>query len=71
MTRLQRLGSSFVFLLWGCLLLGLWLLTSYLTFGVGLLPRESALVGAILFGLAVLTGIGFLGGFYLLVRVFI
>ena len=32
MTRVQRLASALVFLLWGCLFLGTWLLAAYLTF---------------------------------------
>ena len=71
MNRGQRLGSALGFLLWGCLLLGLWLLVGYLAFGVGVLPHDNPLVGALLFGLAILSGIGFAAGLYLLLRVFI
>lgn len=71
MNRLQRLGSALTFLLWGCLFLGLWLLVGYLTFGLRVLSPDSPLVAALIFGLALLSGCGFLGGIYLLVRVFV
>lgn len=71
MTRLQRLGSALGFLLWGGLFLGLWLLVAYLSFGLRVLPHENSLVGAALFGLAIMSGIGLVGGVYLLVRVVI
>ena len=71
MNRLQRLTSALVFLLWGCLFLGLWLLTAYLTFGLGLLSPENAVVQVLIFGLALLSGCGLLGGLYLLLRVLI
>ena len=69
MSRVQRLTSALVFLLWGCLFLGLWLLTAYLTFGLPVLSPDNPLVGALIFGLALLAGCGFLGGLYLLLRV--
>jgi hypothetical protein len=71
MNRLQRLSSAPVFLLWGCLFLGLWLLTAYLTFGLRFLSPDNPLVGALIFGLALLSGCGFIGGLYLLVRVLV
>jgi hypothetical protein len=71
MSRLQRLASALVFLLWVCLFLGLWLLTAYLTFGLGFLSQDNPLVEALIFGLALLSGCGFIGGLYLLLRVII
>ena len=71
MNRLQRLSSALVFLLWGCLFLGLWLLTAYLTFGLRFFSQDNPLVEALIFGLALLSGCGFLGGLYLLLRVFV
>ena len=69
MSRVQRPASALAFLLWGCLFLGLWLLTAYLTFGLRVLSHDNPLVEALIFGLALLAGCGFLGGLYLLVRV--
>jgi hypothetical protein len=71
MNRVQRLSSALAFLLWGCLFLGLWLLTGYLTFGQRLLSPDNTVVQVLIFGLALLSGCGFVGGLYLLVRVFI
>ena len=71
MNRVQRLASTLAFLLWGCLFLGLWLLTAYLTFGLGFFSQDSTLVGALTFGLALLSGCGFLAGLYLLLRLII
>jgi hypothetical protein len=71
MSRVHRLGSALTFLLWGCLFLGLWLLTAYLTFGLRFLSPDNPLVEALIFGLALLSGCGFLGGFYLLLRAFV
>jgi hypothetical protein len=71
MNRLQRLSSALVFLLWGCLFLGLWLLTSYLTFGLRFLSQDNPLVETLIFGLVLLSGCGFVGGLYLLLRVFV
>ena len=71
MNRLQRLTSTLVFLLWGCFFLGLWLLIAYLTFGLSLLSQDSRVVQVLIFGLALLAGCGFLGGIYLLLRVFV
>lgn len=71
MNRVQRLASALVFLLWGCLFLGLWLLTAYLTFGLKLFLPDNVVVMILLFGLALLSGCGFLDGIYLLVRVFV
>ena len=71
MNRLQRLSSALVFLLCGCLLLGLWLLMAYLTFGLRFISQDNPLVEALIFGLALLSGCGFLGGIYLLLRVII
>jgi len=62
MNRLQRLTSALVFLLWGCFFLGLWLLTGYLTFGLGVLSPDNPVVQVLVFGLALLSGCGFLGG---------
>ena len=70
MNRLQRLTSAMAFLFSGCLFLGVWLLTAYLTFELKVLPQDNNAVGALLFGLAVLTGIGVVGAVYLLLRVF-
>ena len=70
MNPLQRLTSALVFLLWGTLLLGLWLLIAYLAFGLKVVPGENPMVLAALFGLAILTAGGILGGLYLLVRAF-
>jgi hypothetical protein len=69
MNRLQCLFSALVFLLWGCLFLGLWLLVSYLTFGLRVLSQDNPLVEVLIFGLALLSGCGFVGGLYLLMRV--
>jgi hypothetical protein len=71
MNRLQRLASALAFLFWGCLFLGLWLLTAYLTFGLGLLSPDNPVVAVLIFGLALLSGCGFLGGLYLLLRVLV
>jgi hypothetical protein len=71
MNRLQRLSSALVFLLWGCLFLGLWLLTAYLTFGLRLFSPDNLAVEVLIFGLALLAGCGFIGGLYLLLRVFV
>jgi hypothetical protein len=71
LNRLQRLSSALVFLLWGCFFLGLWLLTGYLTFGLGLLSPNNPVVQVLIFGLALLSGCGFLGGLYLLLRVLV
>ena len=71
MTRVQRLASALVFLLWGCLFLGLWLLTAYLTLGLRELPQDSTVVQVLIFGLPLLSGCGLLGGLYLLLRVFV
>lgn len=71
MSRLQRLSSALVFLLWGCLFLGLWLLTAYLTFGLRLLSPDNTVVQVLIFGLALLAGCGLIGGFYLLLRVLV
>ena len=71
MNRLQRLSSALVFLLSGCLFLGLWLLTAYLTFGLRFLSQDNPLVEALILGLALLSGCGFLGGIYVLFRVFV
>ena len=71
MNRLQRLSSALVFLLGGCLFLGLWLLVGYLTFGLRVLSQDNPLVQVLIFGLALVSGCGFLGGLYLLLRVFV
>jgi hypothetical protein len=71
MDRWQRLTSALAFLLWGCLFLGLWLLTAYLTFGLGFLSPNNPVVGVLIFGLALLSGCGLLGGLYLLLRVLV
>ena len=71
MNRVQRLASALVFLLWGCLFLGLWLLTAYLTFGLRFLSQDNPLVQVLIFGLALLSGCGFVGGLYLLLRVLV
>ena len=68
MNRLQRLTSALVFLLWGCLFLGLWLLTTYLTFGLHFLSQDNLVIQVAIFGLALLAGCGLIGGLYLLVR---
>jgi hypothetical protein len=62
MNRGQRLTSALVFLFWGCFFLGLWLLTAYLAFGLGFLSQDNPVVQALIFGLALLSGCGFLGG---------
>ena len=69
MNRLQRLSSALAFLLWGCLFLGLWLLTAYLTFGLGFLSPDNPLVAVLMFGLTLPAGCGLVGGLYLLLRV--
>jgi len=69
MNRLQRLTSAVTFLLWGCLFLGLWVATGYVTFQLKVLSPENTLVQSIRFAAAFLAGGGFLGGVYLLVRV--
>jgi hypothetical protein len=69
MTRVQRLASGLGFLCWGCIFLGLWLLLAWLTFGLGLVPPDHAVVQVLNIGLAMLAGVGFLAGFYLLLRV--
>lgn len=71
MNRLQRLSSALVFLIWGCLFLGLWLLTAYLTFGLHLLSPDNLVVQVLIFGLALLVGCGLIGGLYLLLRVLV
>ena len=71
MNRMQRLASAVSFLLWGCLFLGLWLLTGYLAFGLGWLSPDNPVVAILTFGLALLAGCGFVGGLYLLLRVLI
>jgi len=71
MSRVQRLASALVFLFWGCLFLGLWLLVGYLTFGPRILSQDNPVVQVLIFGLALLSGCGFLGGLYLLLRVFV
>ena len=50
---------------------GLWLLTGYLTFGLGFLSPDNLVAQALIFGLALLSGCGFIGGLYLLVRVLV
>jgi hypothetical protein len=47
------------------------LLTAYLTFGLGLLSPDNPVVAVPIFGLALLSGCGFLGGLYLLLRVLV
>jgi len=69
MNRVQRLGSALVFLLWGCLFLGLGLLTAYLTFELSLFSPDNLVVQVLLFSLALLAGGGLVGGLYLVVRV--
>jgi hypothetical protein len=71
MNRLQRLSSALAFLLWGCLFLGLWLLTAYLALGLHLLSQDNPAVPVLIFGLALLAGCGLIGGLYLLLRVFV
>ena len=71
MNRLQRLSSALVFLLWGCLFLGLWLLIAYLTFGLNFLSPDNPLVAVLMFSLALLSGCGVIGGLYLLLRVLV
>lgn len=71
MNRLQLLTSALVFLLWGCVFLGLWLLTAYLTFGLRVLSQDNLLVEALIFGLALLSGCGLLAGLYLLLRIIV
>ena len=71
MNRLQRLTSALGFLLWGCLFLALWLMTAYLTFGLKLLSPEHPVVQVLIFGLALLSGVGVIGGIYLLLRVIV
>jgi hypothetical protein len=71
MGRMERLSSALVFLLWGCLCLGLWLLVGYLTFGRHFLSQDNVVVQVLIFGLALLAGCGFIGGLYLLLRVFV
>jgi hypothetical protein len=66
MRRVQRLASALAFLLWGYLFFGLWLLTAYLTFGIGILSPDKAVAQVLIFGLALLSGCGRLGGLYLL-----
>ena len=68
---MQRLGSAVVFLISGCLSLGLWLLVAYLTFGRGFFSQDNPVVQFLIFGLALLAGGGFLGGLYLLLRVIV
>jgi hypothetical protein len=71
MSRVQRLASAMAFLLWGCLFLGLWLLIAYLTFGLRFFSQDNPLVQVLIFGLALLSGCGFIGGFYLFLRVLV
>ena len=68
MNRMQRLASALAFLLWGCLFLGLWLLTAWLAFGLGWFSPDNPVIAVLIFGLALLAGCGFIGGFYLLLR---
>jgi hypothetical protein len=51
----QRLASALAFLLCGGLLLGLWLLTAYLKFGLGLFSPDNTVVHVLIFGLALLA----------------
>ena len=69
MSRVQRLSSALVFLFWGCVFLGLSLLVGYMTFGLRVLSPDNPLVEVLIFGLALLSGCGLLGGLYLLLRV--
>lgn len=69
MNRLQRLASALTFLLWGCLFAGLWMLIAYLALGLRLISPDHPVVQVLLFGLALLAGVGVIGGVYLLVRV--
>jgi hypothetical protein len=71
MSRVQRLASAFSFLFWGFLFLGLWLLVVYLTFRLRFLSQDNPLVEALIFGLALLAGCGFIGGLYLLLRLLV
>jgi hypothetical protein len=71
MNRVQRLTSAVDFLLWGILFLGLWLLTAYLTFGLGWLSQDNTVVQVMIFGSALLAGCGLVGGVYLLLRVIV
>ena len=71
MNRPQRLASALAFLIWGCVFLGFWLLTAYLTFGLGLVSQDNVVVQVLIFGLALLAGCGFVGGLYLLLRVIV
>jgi hypothetical protein len=71
MTRVQRLASALVFLFWGCLFLGLWLLVGYLSFGLRVISQDNPVVQVLIFGLALLAGCGVIGGLYLLLRVFV
>ena len=71
MSRPQRLASALVFLFWGCLFLGLWLLNAYLTFGLHLLSPDKLLVVVLMFALTLLAGCGLIGGIYLLLRLFV
>jgi hypothetical protein len=69
MSRPQRLASALTFLLWGCFFLGAWLLVGWLTFGLKVVPPDNTWLQVLIFGLALLTGCGLLGGVYLLLRV--
>ena len=69
LNRVQRLASALGFLVWACVFFGLWLLMAWLTFGLGLFPADHVLVQVLNIGLAMLAGIGFVAGIYLLLRV--
>jgi hypothetical protein len=71
MNRVQRLASALTFLLWGCLFLGFWLLTTWLAFGLHWLAPDNPVVAVLIFALTLLAGCGFIGGLYLLLRVLI
>jgi hypothetical protein len=69
MSRAQRLASGLAFSLFGCAFLAIWLLVGYVTFGLHLWSEDNVVVQALLFGLALLAGCGFVAGLYLLLRV--
>jgi hypothetical protein len=56
MNRMQHLSSALALLLWGCLFLGLWLLTAYLVLGLHLLSQDNPVVPVLIFGLPLLAG---------------
>lgn len=69
MTRAERLASGLAFLLLGALSAGCWLLLGYFMFELRLLTPENPIALTALIAFTFFTGMGILGGAYLLLRV--